>query len=75
MTKQTIIERTINVINQLPEEKDVAISDFADFMIKRYEENISAIDIQQLVSDSQSFAFLKDEDLYSEKDLKEVYNG
>jgi hypothetical protein len=38
MTRQIIIERTLNAINQLPEDKAVEILDFADFVFKRYEE-------------------------------------
>ena len=75
MTRQLIIDRTVKAINQLPEDKAEEISDFADFVIKRYEENRLITGIQQLASDSQTFEFLnKEEDLYSETDLKEVYN-
>ena len=76
MTKQIIIERTIKAINQLPEDKAEEISDFADFIIKRYEEHQLIQGIQLLTSNSQAFSFLKhEEDLYSLADLKEVYNG
>lgn len=76
MTRQAIIERTIKAINQLPEEKAEEISDFADFVTKRYEEHVLTQGIQKLTSDSQTFNFLqKEEDLYSADDLKEVYNG
>ncbi len=76
MTRQAIIERTLNAINQLPSEKAEEISDFADFVIKRYEEQRLSEGIQKMISKSQSFDFLNnDEDLYTEADLKEVYNG
>ncbi len=76
MTRQAIIERTINAINRLPEEKALEISDFADFLSKRYEEDKLTQGIQQLASDSDTFNFLaEEEELYSEADLKEVYNG
>lgn len=76
MTRQAIIERTIKAINQLPEEKAEEISDFADFVTKRYEENLLTQGIQQLTADSKTFVFLNDEeDLYSIDDLKEVYNA
>lgn len=76
MTRQAIIERTINAINQLPENKAEEISDFADFVIKKFEDNRITESIQQLASKSQSFDFLKnDEDLYSANDLKEKYHG
>jgi hypothetical protein len=76
MTRQIIIERTLKVINQLPEDKAEAISDFADFVFKRYEEQELTNGIQKLASESQTFDFLNNEDdIYSIADLKEVYNG
>ena len=76
MTKQAIIERTIKTIGLLPADKAQEISDFADFIRKRYEEHSLIQGIQKLAADSAAFDFLKDEeDLYSITDLKEVYNG
>ena len=76
MTRQAIIQRTVNAINQLPENKAEEISDFADFVTKRYEEYQLTQCIQTLTANSNAFDFLNDdEDLYSESDLKEVYNG
>jgi hypothetical protein len=76
MTKQTIIERTIHAINQLPLNKAEEIVDFVDFIIKRYEEQMLTQGIQQLASEGQTFDFLnQEEDLYRVSDLKEVYNG
>ena len=76
MTKQLIIEKTVNAINQLPEDKAEEISDFADFIAKRYQEHSLLQGIQQLTSNSLTFDFLKDEeDLYTEADLKELNNA
>ena len=76
MTRQTIIERTLKAINQLPEDKAEEISDFADFVIKRFEDHKLSEAIQQLTSNSVAFQFLEnEEELYSLSDLKEVYNG
>lgn len=76
MTKQAIIEKTIRLLNQLPDDKAEEISDFADFIFKKYEESIISEGIQQLSSDSKTFEFLKEEEeLYSLKDIKEKYNG
>jgi hypothetical protein len=76
MTRQIIIERTLKAINQLPEDKAEEISDFADFVFKRYEEQELTNGIQKLASESQTFDFLNNEDeIYSISDLKEVYNG
>ena len=76
MTRQLIIEQTIKIIKQLPEDKAEEISDFANFIIKRYEEQSLTNELQQMVSESEAFNFLNyEEDIYSIKDLKEVYNG
>jgi hypothetical protein len=76
MTRQIIIERTLKAINQLPEDKAEEISDFADFVFKRYEAHELTNGIQKLASQSQAFYFLNNEDdIYSIADLKEVYNG
>ena len=76
MTRQLIIERTIKAINQLPDDKAEEISDFADFIMKRFEDHSLTEGIKQLTSNSQVFDFLKnEEDVYSEADLKVLYNG
>lgn len=76
MTRQAIIERTLKAINHLPEEKAEEISDFAEFMMKQFEEQQLSKSTQRLTANSQAFAFLNDEeDLYTEDDLKEKYNG
>jgi antirestriction protein len=76
MTRQAIIERTLKAINQLPEDKAEEISDFAEFMMKQYEEQQLTKGIQQMTASSRAFDFLNDEeDLYTEKDLIEKYNG
>ena len=75
MTRQTIIEKTVKIINQLPEDKAEAISFFADYLIKQYEEQGLVRDIQHIISDGRSFDFLNtEEDLYAETDLREKYN-
>jgi hypothetical protein len=76
MTKQSIIERTVKIINSLPDSKAEEISDFADFVIKRYEDQRLLEDLQQVITNSQAFEFLHDEeDMYTEEDIKEKYNG
>ena len=76
MTRQAIIDRTLNVINLLPVDKVEEISDFADFIAKRYEEQILTGGLQTLIAKSETFKFLEsEEDLYSTADLKEIYNG
>lgn len=76
MSRQIIIEHTLKVINQLPDDKAQEISDFADFVLKRYEENQLTNGIKKITSESDAFLFLHyEEEVYSITDLKEVYNG
>ncbi len=76
MTRQAIIEKTLKAISLLPENKAEEISDFADFVTKKYEDQKLTDAIQQIVTDSKSFAFLEsEEELYTVADLKEIYNG
>ena len=76
MTKQAIIDRTLEAINQLPVDKAEEISDFADFVRKRHEEQQLTEGVQLLIENSAAFDFLNnEEEIYSVGDLKEVYNG
>ncbi len=76
MTRQAIIDKTIQMINQLPNDKAIEIVDFAEFIIKKYEDQLLVNAIQQLNSESKSFEFLnEEEDLYTVSDIKEKYNG
>jgi hypothetical protein len=76
MTKKQIIEKTIQAINKLPNDKALEILDFAEFISKKYENYILTEGIQHLVSESQAFDFLFDEeDIYSEKDIKQDHNS
>lgn len=71
MTMKAIIERTVQVLNQLPHEKAIEVSDFAEFIIKKHEEELLTNSLQKMVSESKTFAFLDEEaDLYSLSDLK-----
>jgi len=75
MTRKAILERTIRAINKLPEDKAEEISTFAEFVMKQYEEHQLSSEIHSMVTKSTAFDFLnEEEDLYTESDLKEVYN-
>ena len=76
MTRRAIIEKTLQVINSLPDDKAEEIADFAAFVMKRFEEHQLTAGLQAMAADSNSFAFLADEeDLYTVADLKVKYNG
>lgn len=74
MTRQVIIDRTVQAINQLPEHKAEEISEFADFIIKRHEEQLLSKGMNQLYVQEETFSFLREEEeIYTVADLKEVY--
>lgn len=74
MTRQAIIDKTIKLIKKLPDEKVMEVSNFADFILKQYEESLLTSGIQNLVEEGDAFEFLKkEENLYTEDDLKEMY--
>ncbi len=74
MTRETLIKKTIDNLTKLPDQKLKEVSDFAEFLLNRIENQLMIEGIQKLVPDSKAFKFLKDEeDLYSVDDLKERY--
>ena len=76
MNKQAIIKQTVKAISQLPQDKADEISEFANLIMKRYEEQKLTEGIQQITTNTQTFDFLnEEEDLYSESDLKETYSN
>lgn len=75
MTREAIIEKTVEAIKRLPDDKAVEISDFADFVIKKYEEQLLNENISALTASSNAFNFLNEEpEIYSVNDLKEKYH-
>ncbi len=74
MPRETLIKKTIKTLSKLPPDKVKEVSDFAEFMYKKYEDEILLKGIEKLVSDSKVFYFLNDEEeLYTVEDLKEKY--
>jgi hypothetical protein len=74
MNLQSIIQHTVQVVSKLPIEKAQEVSDFADFILKRQEEDLLQKGIQQIASTGKPYVFLKDEeDLYTLNDLQEKY--
>lgn len=71
-----MIENTMKVMSALPEMQAKEVADFADFMLKKYEESALLEGIQNAIADSSSFSFLDDEDdIYSMADVKGPYNA
>jgi hypothetical protein len=74
MTREKLIKKTIEHLDKLPDNKLKEVSDFAEFLLNRIENQILTDGIQKLVTDSNSFQFLEnEEDLYSSDDLKERF--
>jgi hypothetical protein len=74
MSGQTLINRTLTTLSKLPPDKVKEVSDFADYILKKYDEEVLQKGIEKLISHSKTYDFLKDEeDLYSCEDLKEKY--
>lgn len=69
MNKRELISHTIETLERLPDDKILEIADFADFVLKKHEEQILQKGIEMIMSKSDSLSFLKDEeDLYDESD-------
>ena len=74
MSRRQLVEKALQTINQLPEDKISEVVDFASYILKKHEETIMQKGIERLVESSEAFAFLHDEeDLYTLDDLKERY--
>ena len=74
MNRDTLIKQTLKNFSKLPQDKVREISDFADFIMKKHEEETLQKGIEKLVSHSKSFDFLNEEqELYSLDDLKEKF--
>jgi hypothetical protein len=74
MTKELLIDKTVDYLKNLPDEKVVEVAEFTEYLYQKYEDYILNKGIQKLISESKSFEFLKEEeDLYTIEDLKERY--
>jgi len=74
MIRETLINKTIKTLSKLPNDKVREVSDFTEYILKKYEEETLQNGIEKLVSDSTAFQFLNDdEDLYTVNDIIEKY--
>jgi len=74
MAKEKLIKNTLKTLYKLPDERIKEVNDFADYILKKYEEEIILKGAQELMSSSGSFDFLNDEEeLYTIEDLKEKF--
>ena len=64
----------MNTLTLLPKEKAEEVANFANFVLKRYEEDVLQHSINTLTEKSVAFQFLNDEeDIYSTNDIIEKY--
>jgi len=74
MTREAIIQRTIEVLSALPDDKIEEVSDFAAYILTKYDERSLQKEMQTLIEQSDAFNFVReDEEIYSADDLKERY--
>ena len=74
MKKNGAIKRAIEIIAKLPDSKVTEVVDFANYLLKKYEEDVLTKGITKLVSKTKTYKFLDtEEDLYTVNDLKEKY--
>ncbi len=70
MNREIGIKATIDHLNRFPAQKRKEVSEFAEFLLFRLENQLTTEGIQKLVSDSKVFQFLEEEeDLYKIKRL------
>ena len=74
MIRETLIHKTIKTLSKLPNDKVREVSDFTEYILKKYEEENLQHGIEKLVTDLTTFQFLNDdEDLYTVNDMIEKY--
>ena len=72
--RESLINKTIKTLSKLPNDKIREVSDFTEYVFKKYEKETLQHGIEKLVSDSNAFQFLNDEeDLYTVNDIIEKY--
>ena len=74
MSKDELINNTLNNLKKLPKEKVQEIADFSDYLLKAIEDKAINKGISSLSHKSKAYDFLdEEEDLYSVHDIKEKY--
>jgi len=72
--RDIMIQRTLNTLNHLPDEKISQVSEYSEFLLARVSDQILTEDVQEYILTSGAYRFLKDDqDIYTLNDLKESY--
>jgi hypothetical protein len=74
MSRDAMIEKAMKTLSMLPEDKLEEVVDFADYILKKYEEQYLQKGIEKMVSESDAFQFLaeEDEELYNKENFSFV---
>lgn len=71
MTKERLINKTLNTLSRLPQDKIREIVDFADYLLKKHEEQNILKGSEELMGNSKTFEFMEEEEeIYTKNDLK-----
>lgn len=74
MTKEVLLRATIEKLTKLPRERLKEVADFAEFVLKKYEEEVLSKGMEKLIGKTKTYDFLRDEKVeYTVEDLKEKY--
>lgn len=74
MSDEILLNQTIHKLRKLPASKIEEVDNYVDSLLNKLEEKILSEGIQKIVSESETFKFLEDEEeLYSMADLKEKF--
>lgn len=74
MSKQELIEKTINALQKLPADKVAEVAEFTDLILQRNEDKEITSGIGELSAQTKSYKFLEEEeDLYTLNDVKAPY--
>ncbi len=74
MSRDTLLQKTIEDLKKLPDHKLIEASDFVDFLLSRAEDKTLNKGIARLITESDAFSFLEEEPVeYKKSDLKEQF--
>ena len=74
MTREALLQQTIERLSKLPEQKLIEVNDFAEFLLSRIDDQLLTQGIAKLTAESGAFKFLESEpDMYTDQDLKERF--
>ncbi len=74
MTKESLIQNTLETIQKLPQSKILEVSDYADYILKKYDDEMLQNGIEKIVGESNTFnEIVEDDVIYTVNDIKELY--